>query len=82
MLGLYFSPINRYVAVHNIASSPGDDSAAILISTLAAVIWYVLAMMCLLILRRKEPALARPYLTPVYPWMPIFVALAWTLRLV
>jgi Amino acid transporters len=50
-------------------------AAAILISTLAAVIWYVLAMLCLLILRRKEPALSRPYLTPVYPFMPVFVAL-------
>ena len=50
-------------------------AVAILISTLAAVIWYMLAMICLLVLRRKEPALRRPYVTPVFPWMPIFVAL-------
>jgi amino acid transporter len=50
-------------------------AVAILISTLAAVIWYVLAMVCLFVLRRKEPGLFRPYLTPVFPWMPIFVAL-------
>ena len=48
---------------------------AILISTLTAVIWYVLAMLCLIVLRRKEPALSRPYRVPVYPAMPIFVAL-------
>jgi ethanolamine permease len=50
-------------------------AVAILISTLAAVIWYMLAMVCLFVLRRKEPGLFRPYLTPVFPWLPIFVAL-------
>ena len=49
-------------------------AAAILISTLTAVIWYVLAVVCLMVLRRKEPKLFRPYKVPVYPWMPIFVA--------
>ncbi|HYM13497.1 MAG TPA: amino acid permease [Bryobacterales bacterium] len=49
-------------------------AVAILISTLTAVIWYVLAVVCLLVLRKKEPALVRPYKAPVYPWMPIFVA--------
>jgi len=47
---------------------------AILISTLTAVIWYVLAMLSLIVLRRKEPSLLRPYSVPVYPAMPIFVA--------
>ena len=49
-------------------------AVAILISTLTAVIWYVLAMVCLLILRRKEPALFRPYKVPAYPSLPVFVA--------
>ena len=49
-------------------------AVAILISTLTAVIWYVLAMLCLIVLRRKEPALFRPYKVPAYPWMPVFVA--------
>src|SRR5207247_2177170 len=38
-----------------------------------AVIWYVLAMICLFVLRRKEPDLFRPYHTPVFPWLPAFV---------
>jgi len=50
-------------------------AAAILISTLAAVVWYVLAMICLYILRRKEPHLERPYRVPVYPYLPAFVAI-------
>ena len=49
-------------------------AVAILISTLSAVIWYVLAMLCLMILRRKEPELFRPYKVPAYPSLPIFVA--------
>ena len=50
-------------------------AAAILISTLTAVIWYVLAMICLFVLRRKEPHLDRPYRVPVYPYVPVFVAI-------
>jgi ethanolamine permease len=49
-------------------------AVAILISTLTAVIWYVLAMVCLVILRRKEPELFRPYKVPAYPSLPVFVA--------
>jgi ethanolamine permease len=50
-------------------------ATAILISTFTALVWYVLAVGCLFILRRKEPGLARPYRVPVYPWLPIFVVL-------
>jgi ethanolamine permease len=49
-------------------------AVAILISTLTAVIWYVLAIVCLFLLRRKEPELFRPYKVPAYPWIPSFVA--------
>jgi ethanolamine permease len=49
-------------------------AVAILISTLTAVTWYVLAMVCLMILRRKEPELFRPYRVPAYPSLPVFVA--------
>lgn len=49
-------------------------AVAILISTLTAVIWYVLAVVCLFVLRRREPELFRPYGVPVYPWLPAFVA--------
>ena len=53
----------------------GATAIAILISTLTAVIWYVLAMLCLIVLRRTEPTLLRPYRVPVYPALPVFVAL-------
>jgi ethanolamine permease len=48
-------------------------NVAILISTLAALIWYVLAMICLFVLRRKEPGHFRPYRVPAYPWLPVFI---------
>jgi ethanolamine permease len=48
-------------------------AVAILISTLTAVIWYLLAIVCLFRLRHKEPELFRPYKVPAYPWMPAFV---------
>lgn len=48
-------------------------NVAILISTFAAVIWYVLAMTCLFFLRWKEPRMLRPYRVPIYPWLAIFV---------
>jgi ethanolamine permease len=50
-------------------------NAAILISTLTAVLWYVGAMVCLLVLRRKEARMARPYRVPIYPLMPVFIAI-------
>lgn len=49
-------------------------ATAILISTFTALVWYVLAVLCLFVLRRREPELPRPYRVPVYPWLPIFVA--------
>ena len=48
-------------------------AVSILISTLTAVIWYIMAMVCLLVLRRKEPGLFRSYQSPVFPWLVIFV---------
>ena len=50
-------------------------AAAILISTLTAVIWYILATICLLLLRRNEPRLFQRYRSPVFPWLVLFVGL-------
>ena len=46
---------------------------AVLTCNLTALIWYVLAIICLFILRIKEPNLARPYRVPFYPWLPALV---------
>lgn len=46
---------------------------AVLTCNLTALIWYVLAMACLFILRRRDPHLARPYQVPFYPVLPALV---------
>jgi ethanolamine permease len=46
---------------------------AVLVSTLTALIWYILAMGCLLVLRRQEPGLFGKYQTPLARVMPCAV---------
>ncbi len=46
---------------------------AVLVSTLTALIWYVLAIFCLFLLRRCEPSLFDRYRTPLYRILPVCV---------
>ena len=46
---------------------------AVLTCNLTALIWYVLAMVCLFVLRVKEPDMPRPYRVPWYPFLPAAV---------
>jgi ethanolamine permease len=48
---------------------------AVLVSTLTALIWYILAMICLFLLRRREPALFNKYRTPLYQVLPLLVVM-------
>jgi ethanolamine permease len=48
---------------------------AVLTCNLTALIWYVLAMVCLFLLRRHDPQLERPYRVPLYPVLPALVLL-------
>jgi ethanolamine permease len=54
---------------------PNIGNAAVLISTLTALIWYILAMACLFVLRRREPGLFHKYRTPLYRVLPLTVVL-------
>jgi ethanolamine permease len=45
-------------------------AVAVLVSTLTALIWYILAMLCLYLLRRREPQLFTAYRAPVYRLLP------------
>jgi ethanolamine permease len=47
---------------------------AVLVSTLTALIWYVLAMACLVVLRRRQPGLFKSYRAPVSKVLPAVVA--------
>jgi ethanolamine permease len=46
---------------------------AVLVSTLTALIWYILAMGCLLVLRRREGHLFRSYRAPLNRVLPVLV---------
>ena len=48
-------------------------TVAVLTCNLTALIWYVLAMVCLFILRVREPEMPRPYRVPLYPLLPALV---------
>jgi ethanolamine permease len=48
-------------------------TVAVLVSTLTALIWYILAMGCLFILRRREPRLFDGYRAPVARVLPLTV---------
>jgi ethanolamine permease len=50
-------------------------AVAVLVSTLTALVWYILAMGCLFVLRRREPQLFSSYRAPVYRVLPITVVL-------
>jgi ethanolamine permease len=46
---------------------------AVLVSTLTALVWYILAMLCLYILRRHQPHLFGNYRAPVHRLLPLVV---------
>ena len=48
---------------------------AVLTCNLTALIWYVLAIICLFTLRIKEPNMERPYKVPLYPVLPALVVI-------
>jgi ethanolamine permease len=54
-------------------SNESAVTIAVLTCNLTALIWYVLAMVCLFVLRVKEPHMPRPYRVPFYPFLPALV---------
>jgi ethanolamine permease len=52
----------------------GTTDKLIILSALGAVVMYIISMICLFILRKKEPAMDRPFKAPFYPVFP-FIAL-------
>ena len=48
-------------------------TVAVLTSNLTALLWYALASLCLIRLRRRDPGLERPYRVPLYPATPLIV---------
>jgi ethanolamine permease len=53
-----------------IALYTGTTAQIILISVIGAVLMYMISMISLFILRKKEPDLERPFASPFYPYFP------------
>lgn len=49
----------------------GTTSQLIILSVLGAVAMYIISMVSLFVLRRKEPGMERPFIAPCYPWFPL-----------
>ncbi len=58
-----------------IALCAGSTDKAIIIAALGAIVLYIISMISLFILRRKEPDLERPFKVPFYPWFPLIALL-------
>jgi len=54
-----------------IAVCSGTTQQLIVLSALGAVVMYVLSMVSLFVLRKKEPELERPFRAPFYPVFPV-----------
>ncbi len=54
-----------------IAILSGKTDKLIIFSVLGAVVMYIVSMVSLFVLRKKEPLLERPYTTPFYPFFPL-----------
>jgi ethanolamine permease len=48
----------------------GRTDQLVILSVLGAVVMYILSMISLFVLRKREPGLLRPYKVPLYPWFP------------
>lgn len=48
----------------------GRTDQLVILSVLGAVVMYILSMISLFVLRKREPGLLRPYKVPWYPWFP------------
>lgn len=53
-----------------IALYTGTTAQIILISVMGAVLMYMMSMISLFVLRKKEPDLERPFASPFYPYFP------------
>src|SRR5215207_4327403 len=68
------TPANALVvnmAIGVLALLTGKTSEIITISVFGALTLYILSMISFLVLRKKEPALERPFRVPMYPYFPV-----------
>lgn len=73
-------------AVGMVSLLTGTTGQVITLSAVGAVAMYIISMISLFVLRKREPGAERPFTTPFYPWFPgialglsvfSFFAIAW-----
>ena len=70
----FHTPVNALLVnmcIGIIALLTGKTDQIITISVFGALTLYILSMITVLALRRKEPGLERPFRVPLYPWFPL-----------
>ena len=72
--------VNMFIGI--VALLSGRTSEIITISVFGALTLYILSMISLLRLRKKEPLLVRPFRVPFYPFFPIIALVIASLSLV
>lgn len=65
--------LNMFLGI--IALLTGKTGDIITIACFGAIALYIFAMLAVLILRKKEPFLPRPFRVPFYPWFPLIALL-------
>jgi ethanolamine permease len=72
--------INMGVGI--IALLTGKTGDIIIMACFGALTLYVIAMITVLVLRKKEPDLPRPFKTPLYPYFPVIALIIGSISLV
>ncbi len=65
-----------------IALSTGKTGEIITIACFGALTLYIVSMIALFALRKKEPNLERPFKVPMYPWFPAIALIIASIALV
>ncbi len=79
------TPVNALIlnmVVGIIALFTGQTGDIITIACFGAIVLYIFAMISILVLRKKEPLLHRPFKTPLYPWFPVIALIIASLSLI
>ncbi|MBL7698581.1 MAG: ethanolamine permease [Chitinophagaceae bacterium] len=79
------TPANALVAnmvIGIIALLTGKTAEIIIMACFGALSLYILSMIAVIILRRKEPSLARPFKVPFYPYFPVTALIVASIALV
>ena len=70
------------LAIGIVALLTGKTAAIITIACFGALSLYIISMIALLVLRRKEPNLERPFRVPLYPFTPVIALVIASIALV